>query len=61
MNSVMASVSGSGKEKKIRLLYHISREGLRWNVLVILSRRGYNIYGLGDPGGGGAQGKTLGR
>jgi hypothetical protein len=46
MNSATTRVSGSGKEekkKKLRLLYHVSGEGLRWNVLVVLSHRGYNI------------------
>jgi hypothetical protein len=49
------------KRKKLRLLYHVSGEGLRQNALVVLSHGGYNIYGLGNSGGGGAQGETLGR
>jgi hypothetical protein len=44
MNNVVARVSGSGKEKKkLRLLYHVSGEGLRRNALVVLSHGGYNI------------------
>jgi hypothetical protein len=44
MNSAVARVSGSGKEKKkLRLLHHVSAEGLRWNALVVLSHGGYNI------------------
>jgi hypothetical protein len=44
MNSVTARVSESEKErKKLRLLYHVSGEGLRWNALVVLGHRGYNI------------------
>jgi hypothetical protein len=31
----------------------VSGEGSRLNLLVVLSHGGYNIYGLGDPGGGG--------
>jgi hypothetical protein len=43
MNSATARVSGREKEKKLRLLYHVSGEGLRRNALVVLSHRGYNI------------------
>jgi hypothetical protein len=44
MNSATARVSGSGKlKKKLRLLYHVSGEGLWRNVLVVLSHGGYNI------------------
>jgi hypothetical protein len=43
MNSAVARVNRSGKEKKLRLLYHVSGEGLRRNVLVVLSHRCYNI------------------
>jgi hypothetical protein len=39
----------------------VSGEGLRRSALVVLSHRGYNIYGLGDPGGDGIQGETLER
>jgi hypothetical protein len=38
MYNAAARVSGSGK--KLRLLYHVSREGLRWNSLVVLIHRG---------------------
>jgi hypothetical protein len=31
--------------------FSVSGEGLQRNALVILSHRGYNIQGLGDPGG----------
>jgi hypothetical protein len=55
MNSVATRVSESEKQrKKLRLLYHVSGEGLRWSALVVLSHGGYNIKELRDPGGGGA-------
>jgi hypothetical protein len=31
------------RRKKLRLLYHVSGEGLRRNALVVLSHRVYNI------------------
>jgi hypothetical protein len=44
MNNVVARVSESEKErKKLRLLYHVSGEGLRQSALFVLSHRGYNI------------------
>jgi hypothetical protein len=49
-NSTTDRVSGSRKNSGSD--YHVSGEGLSRNWMVVLSHRGYNIYGLGEPGGG---------
>jgi hypothetical protein len=36
------------------LFLFVSGEGLSWNWMNVLSHGGYNIYELGDPGGGGS-------
>jgi hypothetical protein len=44
----VSAAEGSGSD------YHVSGEGLPRNWMNVLSHGGYNIYGLGDPGGGGS-------
>jgi hypothetical protein len=47
-NPRVSAVERSGSD------YHVSGEGLPRNWMNVLSHGGYNIYGLGDPGGGGS-------